>query len=78
VNLAQMYINGQYVEKDLNKALYWLNQASLQSHKPAILKYEIVCKQLSSCLIYGFFNNLVTAGIDVKVRKMPQKFKLID
>lgn len=74
VNLAQMYINGQYVEKDLNKALFWLNQASLQSHKPAILKYEIVCKQLSSCQIYDFFRNLVAAGVDVKVRKLNTAF----
>jgi hypothetical protein len=73
VNLAQMYINGQYVEKDLNKALYWLNQASLQSHKPAILKYEIICKQVSRCQIYDFFENLVSAGVDVKVRKLDTK-----
>ncbi|AWB58076.1 tetratricopeptide repeat protein [Colwellia sp. Arc7-D] len=73
VNLAEMYINGQYVEKDLNKALYWLNQASLQSHKPAILKYEIICKQVSSCQIYDFFENLVSAGVDVKVRKLDTK-----
>lgn len=73
VNLAEMYINGQYVEKDLSKALYWLNQASLQSHKPAILKYEIICKQVSSCQIYDFFENLVSAGVDVKVRKLDTK-----
>tara|TARA_R110000744_G_scaffold5200_5_gene18218 strand:- start:1449 stop:2372 length:924 start_codon:yes stop_codon:yes gene_type:complete len=73
VNLAEMYINGQYVEKNLNKALYWLNQASLQSHKPAILKYDIVCKQVTSCEIYDFFKNLVAAGVDVKVRKLDTK-----
>ncbi|MFT6919869.1 MAG: hypothetical protein ACJA2G_002509 [Cognaticolwellia sp.] len=70
VNLAQMYINGQYVEKNLSKALYWLNQAALQSHKPAILKYEIVCKQLSSCQIYDFFQNLVATGVNIKVRSL--------
>ncbi|MBA6294434.1 tetratricopeptide repeat protein [Colwellia sp. MB02u-9] len=70
VNLAQMYINGQYVEKNLSKALYWLNQAALQSHKPAILKYEIICKQLSSCQIYDFFKNLVTTGVNIKVRSL--------
>jgi hypothetical protein len=73
VNLAEMYINGQFVEKDLGKALYWLNQASLQSHKPAILKYEIICKQVASCQIYDFFQNLVAAGVDVKVRKLDTK-----
>jgi TPR repeat protein len=70
VNLAQMYINGQYVEVNLSKALYWLNQAALQSHKPAILKYEIVCKQRSPCQIYDFFKNLVTSGVNVKVRNL--------
>lgn len=78
VNLAQMYINGQYVEKDLNKALYWLNQASLQSHKPAILKYEIICKQVPTCQAYDFFKNLVAAGVNVKVRKIQQKQYLVD
>lgn len=73
VNLAEMYINGQYVDKDLSKALYWLNQASLQSHKPAILKYEIICKQVASCQIYDFFQNLVAMGVDVKVRKLDTK-----
>ncbi|ARD45527.1 tetratricopeptide repeat protein [Colwellia sp. PAMC 21821] len=74
LNLAEMYINGQYIEKDLNKALYWLNQASLQSHKTAILKYEIICKQVSSCQIYDFFQNLIAAGVNVKVRELDTKF----
>ena len=78
VNLAQMYINGQYVEKDLNQALYWLNLASLQSHKPAILKYEIICKQVSSCHIYDFFQNLVASGVEVKVRRLTPNFTLQD
>ena len=76
VNLAQMYINGQYVEKDLLKALHWLNQASLQSHKPAILKYEIICKQVSSCNIYTFFQNLIASGVDVKVRNLDTKISV--
>lgn len=73
VNLAEMYINGQYVEKDLNKALYWLNLASLQSSKKAILKYEIICKQVPSCQIYDFFENLIASGVDVKVRHLETK-----
>lgn len=73
VNLAEMYINGQYVKKDLNKALYWLNQASLQSSKAAILKYEIICKQVPSCQIYDFFENLLASGVDVKVRHLETK-----
>lgn len=70
VNLAEMYINGLYIEKDLVQALYWLNLASLQSNKKAILKYDIVCKQVASCQIYDFFENLVALGVDVKVRQL--------
>lgn len=70
VNLAEMYINGQYVEKDLVQALYWLNLASLQSNKKAILKYDIICKQVPSCQIYDFFENLIASGVDVKVRHL--------
>ena len=76
VNLALMYINAHYVEKDLIKALYWLKQASLQSHKPAILKYEIVCKQVPSCQIYDFFHQLISAGVGVKVRNLETKVSL--
>jgi len=76
VNLAQMYINGQFVEKDLNKALYWLNQAALQSHKAAILKYEIICRQVPACQPYDFFKNLKSQGVDVKVRQLTPKFTI--
>jgi hypothetical protein len=54
VNLAEMYINANYVEKDFVQALYWLKKSSLQSYKPAILKYGIVCKQVKSCNIADF------------------------
>jgi len=74
VNLAEMYINGLYVEKDLVLALYWLKQASLQNHKPAILKYGIVCKQVESCDVVDFYQELVASGVNVKVRKL--NFKL--
>jgi len=70
VNLAKMYINGLYVEKDLALALYWLKQASLQSYKPAILKYGIVCKQVNSCNVIDFYQELTSAGVKVKVRKL--------
>ena len=73
LNLAQMYLNGQYVEKDLLQSLYWFKQASLQSYKPAILKYEIVCKQVESCDIYGFFKELVDSGVNIKVRSIDIK-----
>jgi len=70
VNLAEMYINGQYVAKDFDLALYWLKQASLQSYKPAILKYGIVCKQVESCNIVDFYQELTTYGVNIKVRKL--------
>ena len=65
-----MYINGTHTEIDLNKALYWLKLASLQSSKPAILKYGIICKQVTDCNIYDFYQNLTDAGVNVKVRKL--------
>jgi len=70
VNLAEMYINGLYVEKDLDLALYWLKQASLQSYKAAILKYGIVCKQVNSCNVIDFYQELIAAGVNVKVKKL--------
>jgi hypothetical protein len=70
VNLAEMYINGQHVKKDFIQALYWLKQASLQSYKPAILKYDIICKQVPSCNIIDFFNELTVSGVNIKVRKL--------
>ena len=73
VNLAEMYINGQHVPKDLNKALYWLKQASLQSYKPAILKYGIICKQVELCNIVDFYKELTASGVNIKVRQLDFK-----
>jgi len=73
VNLAEMYINGQHVKKDFNKALYWLKQASLQSYKPAILKYGIVCKQIKPCNLGDFYQELIASGVNIKVRKLDFK-----
>lgn len=78
VNLAQMYINGQHVEKNLNTALYWLNKASLQSNKSATLKYEIICQQVPECELYDFFKNLKAHGVDVNVREIQHKSPLIN
>lgn len=69
-NLAEMYINGYYVEKDFSKALEWLFKASLQSHKPAILKYVIVCKQVEMCELYDFYQALTQAGVNIQVRNL--------
>ncbi|XPF93625.1 tetratricopeptide repeat protein [Colwellia sp. RE-S-Sl-9] len=70
VNLAQMYINGQFVSKDFNKALHWLKLASLQSSKTAILKYGIVCKQVKECNLADFYQELTKSGVNIKVRKL--------
>lgn len=70
VNLAQMYINGVGVDKDLKQALQLLKTASLQSHKPAILKYGIICKQVSACSIFDFYRGLERAGVNIKVRQL--------
>jgi TPR repeat protein len=70
VNLAQMYINGQHVEPNLTTALYWLKQASLQSYKPAILKFAIVCEQIPECNINNFYRELSQSGVNIKVREL--------
>lgn len=70
VNLAQMYINGQHIDKDFNKALYWLKLASLQSSKTAVLKYGIVCKQVNECNLGDFYQELSNSGVNIKVRKL--------
>lgn len=75
VNLAEMYINGQYVKKDFEQALYWLKQASLQSYKPAILKYGIICKQTKSCNLIDFYQELTASGVNIKVRKLDFKLE---
>jgi hypothetical protein len=70
VNLATMYVDGEFVNKDLKKALHWLKAASLQSHKPAILKYGIICKQVSHCDEYAFYKELYNSGVNIKVREL--------
>ena len=75
VNLATMYINGNVVDKDLNKALYWLKAASLNSHKQAILKYGIICNQVPHCDEYSFYQELYNSGVNIKVRELKRKPK---
>ncbi|GAA0821410.1 hypothetical protein GCM10009111_28360 [Colwellia asteriadis] len=70
VNLATMYINGDFVKQDLTQALYWLKTASLQSYKPAILKYGIICKQLPNCNVFNFYQELERFGVNIKVREL--------
>lgn len=69
VNLAQMYLNGTAVEKDLHEALALFKQASLQAHEPAILKYAIVCQQVESCEVADFYQELVKSGVNIEFTK---------
>ena len=70
INLGQMYLNGDHVEKNLVQALFWLNKAALQSNKAAVLKYVIVCRQLDTCQEVDFYQRLFDAGVNIKVRSI--------
>ena len=66
VNLAQMYLNGTAVKKDLYESLAWLKEASLKAYEPAILKYAIVCQQVESCMVEDFYQELVKTGVNIE------------
>jgi hypothetical protein len=70
VNLAEMYLNGESIDKDLGQAMYWFKQAALQSDKAGVLKYVIVCRQVSYCQEGDFYQELTDAGVNIKVRKV--------
>jgi hypothetical protein len=74
VNLAEMYLSGEYIDKDFSQAMYWFKQAALQSDKAGVLKYVIVCRQVSYCQEGDFYQELIDAGVNIKVRKV--NFKL--
>jgi len=76
INLAEMYLNGQYIKKDLTKTLFWLKQASLQGTKAAIIKYGIVCPQVESCNLYDFYQDVITSGVNLKVRNLDFKLSI--
>ena len=69
VSLAQMYLNGIAVDKDLNKSLEWFEKGALQAYEPAILKYAIVCQQVNSCNIAEFYQELVQTGVNIEFTK---------
>ncbi len=69
INLAQMYLSGTYVEKDIDEALYWLRESSLQSNKRAILKYILVCKRELTCDVEDFYDELIDEGINIKINE---------
>lgn len=66
VNLAELYITGRHGERDLNKALYWLQEAAKQDHQAAIDKYLIVCQQVKACSKADFLTGLIDAGVNLK------------
>jgi len=66
VNLAQLYLTGKGVSEDKIEALAILKQAALQAHEPAVLKYTIICKQVESCTVNDFYQELVKAGVNIK------------
>ncbi|MGJ8692822.1 MAG: tetratricopeptide repeat protein [Thalassotalea sp.] len=76
VNLALLYFVGTDIEKDLTMALYWLEQAALQSWEPAIHKYKIICELAEQCNLYDFYMRLQSAGVNIKVRKAAFDFKI--
>jgi hypothetical protein len=64
VNLAEMYLAGNAGQRDVDKALYWLKNAALQSFKPAIEKYIIVCNKHKKCHIDSFYQELTEQGVN--------------
>ena len=73
IRLAQMYLEGIETDKDLTLALYWLQQAALQSNKRAIIKYGIVCQQVEGCDLIDFYQFLIENGVNLKVRETAVK-----
>jgi hypothetical protein len=69
INLAQMYLMTTLEQQDFSQALYWLKQAALQSNKSAINKYTIVCQQVTNCDINDFYQDLISAGVNIRFNK---------
>jgi len=67
VNLGEMYLTGDHGEKSYEKALYWFEQAAIQSYKPGINKYLIVCNYVSLCIKENFYQTLADAGVNFRV-----------
>jgi len=69
VNLAELYITGKQGDRDLNKALFWLQEAAIQDHQLAIDKYLIVCKQVAECNKGDFLKVLTDQGVNFHIDK---------
>lgn len=75
VNLAQMYLVGLHVDKDVERALELFREASFQSYKPAIIKYALVCKQLVWCDVSDFYDDLAEGGVNIKIGREDDMLK---
>jgi len=64
INLAELYLTGNYGDGGVEKALIWLQAAALQSDKKAIDKYLIVCNKTSACDVKLFYQTLSEAGVN--------------
>ncbi len=69
IKLAEIYLAGDVVKSDFDTALYWLEQASLQSNKRAIKKFAIVCQQTKACDLASFYQRLLDFGVNITVNK---------
>ena len=49
IHSGQVYLNGQFLAKNLSQALYWFKEFVLRSNKAGVLKNVIVCLQVSDC-----------------------------
>ena len=74
VNLAEFYITGKHGERDLNKALFWLQAAAIQENQIAIDKYLIVCKQVAECSRDDFIKVLSEQGVNFHISKYTSKY----
>jgi hypothetical protein len=68
VNLAELYISGKHGERNLNKALFWLQEAAVQEHQIAIDKYLIICKKVADCNVGDFIKVLSDQGVNFHIR----------
>jgi len=73
VNLAQMYLTGKGVDKNVQLALHWLKQGSLQANESAIIKYGIVCERIASCYMDIFYQELLDAGVNIEFSNVKAK-----
>ncbi len=64
LNLAEMYLTGKAVSRDVTQALYWLEQASKQGFSPAIKKYIFVCGKEPTCNLDNFYQQLSQVGVN--------------